>query len=207
MDLQAAGRLPDEIDPTEVVHALRSRYEQLWDELTREQQLGVTERHLIDARLNRLNELGFDVTEISIIASPDGSTVTFQPVVVEAGHHARELTRLTGLAALENQARRLLNDMRSYGAWLCAQSGVELPEAVVAARWLIEVFEPALANIPDDLRNRREPAELFHEILLHRDALVAARHEPLRVPQAASSYAAVALPFAETEQAVVDGGD
>lgn len=207
MDLEAAGQLPEGIDPTEVVHTLRNRYEQLWDELTREQVVDVTERHLIDARLNRLNELGFDTTEISIVASPDGSAVTFKPVVVEAGHHARELLRLTGLRALENQARRLLNDIRSYGAWLCAQSGVELPEAVVAARWLIEVFEPALANIPDELRNRREPAELFHEILLHRDALVAARHEPLRVPEAARSYAAVALPFAETEQAVVESDD
>lgn len=204
MDLQAAGQLSAEVDPTKVVETLRERYEQLWAELTDEQVMDVTERHLIDARLQRLNDLGFDTTEISIKAMTDGSIVRFKPVVVEAGHHQRLLKSLTGIDALENQARRLVNDLRSYGAWISRREERDFPEAVVAYRWLTEVFEPAIAAIPAELRDRREAPELFHEVLMHRDELTQARLRPVRVPEAAASYANVALPFAETERAVIE---
>ena len=124
--------------------------------------------------------------------------------MVEAGHHVRKLEQLTGIRAMENQARRLMDDLRSFGAWLSGQEGRELPEAVIAYRWLTEVFEESLSRIPDDLRDRRDPPELFHEILAHRDALMEARHENVRVPEAADSYAGTALPFAEHEKAVVE---
>ncbi|MFV2039480.1 MAG: DUF4032 domain-containing protein [Acidimicrobiales bacterium] len=204
LDLEAGGQLSDEVDPATVVATLRARYGQLWAELTTEQAIDVSERHLIDERLKRLNDLGFDTTEISIEAGVDGSMLRFKPVVIEAGHHQRMLRGLTGIAALENQSRRLVDDLRSYGAWLSGQEGRDLPEAVVAYRWLAEVFEPALAAVPAELRDRREPPELFHEILLHRDELVAAQHKNVRVPQAAASYASLALPFVETERALLD---
>lgn len=207
LDLQESGRLNDDLDPTDLVTSLRERYEQLWAELTAAEVFDVTERHLIDQRLNRLNELGFDTTEISIEPAGDENAVVFKPVVVEAGHHARELERLTGLVALENQARRLLNDIRSYRAWLSANEGRDVPEAIGVAKWLIEIFDQAIQNIPTELRDRREPAELFHEILMHRDDLMATGEANIRVPEAAISYAKVALPFAETEQAVVEADD
>ncbi len=207
LDAQASGRLPADVDPVDVSVSLVERYAQLWSELTTEVRVDFSERHLIDERIRRLNLLGFDITQITIHHGEDRSVVRFRPEVVEAGHHQRRLKDLTGLDALENQARRLLNDLRSYGAWLSAQEGRELPEAVAAYRWLTNVFEPALAAIPEELRDRREAAELFHEILEHRDALVAARHRPVRVPEAAASYASVALPFAENERSVLDALD
>ncbi len=204
LDLEAGGQLAADLDPTFVADMVRSRYEDLWAELTSEQAIDISERHLIDARLRRLNDLGFDTTEVSIESSKAGSLVHFKPVVVEAGHHQRLLRTLTGIEALENQSRRLMNDLRSYGAWLSGQEGHDLPDAVASYRWLSDVFEPALAAIPEELRDRREAAELFHEILEHRDSLVEARHRAVRVPEAAESYAQFALPFAETEQSVVD---
>ena len=67
--------------------------------------------HYIERRIRRLNELGFDVAEMQIEHSSNGDTVTFVPKVVDAGHHQRQLLRLTGLDTEENQARRLLSDM------------------------------------------------------------------------------------------------
>ena len=61
--------------------------------------------HYIDRRIRRLNDLGFDVAEMQIAHSSNGDTVTFVPKVVDAGHHQRQLLRLTGLDAEENQAR------------------------------------------------------------------------------------------------------
>jgi len=39
---------------------------------------------------------------------------------------------------------------------------------VVANRWMNEIFEPLMAMVPPDARGKLEPAELFHEILVHR---------------------------------------
>ena len=204
MDLQASGQLSTEVDPADVVVVLRDRYDQLWDELTNEQLVDLRDRHLIDQRLRRLNELGFDTTEVTIASADDGNRVRFKPEVVEAGHHPRLLKNLTGIDAQENQARRLVNDLRSYGAWIAANRDDELPEAVVAYRWLAEVYEPAIAAIPAHLRDRRDAPELFHEILEHRDALVEARLRDVKVKEAAESYAMLALPFAETERSIFD---
>lgn len=202
-DLEAGGHLPPEIDPTAVVESLRSRYDSLWNELTSVDHVPVTARHLIDERLARLNALGFDTLEIALDTAPDGDGLRFRPAVVEAGHNRRLLERLTGLVVQEGQAQRLLNDLQSYRAWIATQEGRNVPEAIGAYRWLTEVYEPAIAAIPPDLHDRREAPELFHEILMHRDAL-ARRGQELRVPEAASDFAATTLPNEPSERAVIE---
>ena len=119
----------------------------------------------IEQRIERLNELGFDVDELDLVTDWDGASVRMQPKVVEAGHHRRELQSLTGLNVEENQARRLLNDLAAFTA--SAELGGE-DRAVVAHKWLTQFYEPVVAMIPKDLRGRLEPAEVYHEILEHR---------------------------------------
>ena len=43
-----------------------------------------------------------------------------------------------------------------------------VPEIGAASQWLNEVYDPVVAAIPEDLRGRLPPAEIFHEILEHR---------------------------------------
>src|SRR5207302_6167993 len=121
---------------------LGERYLLLWNELTGTEELDARERHLIDRRLRRLNELGFDVAELVVEQDASRSWLRMRPALVEAGHHARELRRLTGLEAQENQARRLLNDIAAFGAYLSRLEGRQLPMSIVAARWITEVYEP-----------------------------------------------------------------
>jgi hypothetical protein len=94
--------------------------------------------------------------------------LVLKPKVVEPGHHSRRLLRLTGLDAQENQARRLLNDITRYRAWLERTGEKPVSDAAAAGRWLAEVFEPTVAAVPPELRGRRAAAELFHELLEHR---------------------------------------
>ena len=68
------------------------------------------------SRIERLNDLGFDVDELDIVTDFDGDRVRIQPKVVELGHHQRELQALTGLHVEDAQARRLLNDIAAYTA-------------------------------------------------------------------------------------------
>jgi hypothetical protein len=155
-------------DPTHFAEGVSSGYAELWDELTREEVFSTHDGHRLEERLRRLNELGFDVDEVEVVASGNEARLILHPKVVEQGHHRRRLLRLTGLETQENQARRLLNDISRYQAYLQRDDDAPVSDAAAAGRWLSEVFEPAIAAVPAELRGRRAAAEIFHEILEHR---------------------------------------
>src|SRR5229473_918344 len=119
LDLQAGGLLPADVDPLEIAEGLRRRYESLWAELTREEILRPEEqRYKIAERLGRLNELGFDADEVELVSTGEGNKLRLRTRVAETRHDARRLFLRTGIDASENQARRLLNDMAAFRAWL-----------------------------------------------------------------------------------------
>ena len=188
LDLGAARRLPSDVDPLETAEALDRRYSELWTELTREEVVAPGERHRVEARLRRLNEMGFDVEEFELVRTADGPELRVVARVLEEGHHARRLAALTGLRVQENQARRLLNDMAEFRAWAQRTTGYDMPEAVAAYRWLTEAFEPALARVPPDLQERLDPAELFHEILEHRWYMAEALQREVTTEEAVDDY-------------------
>ena len=202
-DLEAELDREGELAPEETATELVGRYESLWDELTREESFADDSRYLIDDRLHRLNELGFDVEEIELVADDGGYRLRLSPHVVEPGHHRRRLLSLTGLQAQENQARRLLNDVARFRAELERQEGRQLPESVAVYRWLAEVFEPAIAAIPVELWGKRQAAEVFHELLEHRWFLSQAREEDIGLIPAIDSYVENVLRHAPDERAVL----
>jgi hypothetical protein len=168
MDVEAEVGLPFDVDPVDVAAEVPDRYAYLWGELTREEIFASDERYRIEARLRRLNDHGFDVEEYELIETERGFKLRLPTQVVELGHHRRRLHMLTGLDVQENQARRLLNDLCGLRAHLEHAHGRPVPEEVAAYRWRSEVFEPAIAAIPEPLRDGSDTAELFHEVLEHR---------------------------------------
>lgn len=73
LDLQVGELLPADIDPIEVADSLPPRYVALWDEVTREEVLAQDEqRYRVVERLQRLNDLGFDVGEVELVTLPGG---------------------------------------------------------------------------------------------------------------------------------------
>lgn len=168
LDLQADGRLAADIDPVDVALAIGDRYRALWSELTSAATAAAGDVIPMRQRLERLHELGFDVEEMEVVTTPDGSSVHYVPKVVEHGFHAEQLARLTGLQAGENQARRMLQDIQSFAAHLQLGSDRPIPFNVAAVRWLDRVFEPVMAAIPRELFDRLEAAEIFHQLLEHR---------------------------------------
>jgi hypothetical protein len=202
LDLEAEGVLSTDIDVALLVTLLSDRYALLWNELTGTLDIDAREKHLIDQRIRRINELGFDVEELVVEHSPAGDRIRVVPALVEEGHHARELMRMTGLEVQENQARRLLNDIASYGAFLARFEGAHPPQAVAAARWLGEVYEPIVARIPEDMRGRLEPPELFHELLEHRYYLSEAAGYEVDNDTGLKSYLDSVLRFRPREQSL-----
>ncbi|MDR2381012.1 MAG: DUF4032 domain-containing protein [Bifidobacteriaceae bacterium] len=165
MDLEAGAMLEDDLDPLAIGDFLVDRYQQLWCALTEEETIAADARWRLQDRINRLNDLGFDVAEMSMASSADGTTLHIRPQVVDAGHHSRRLFRLTGLDVQENQARRLLNDLDTYRIHSHQE---DVDEDFVAHDWLTHVFEPAVRAVPRDLRGKLELPQIYHEILEHR---------------------------------------
>jgi len=200
LDLQAGGRLDEDVDPVAVADGIVAAYRTLWTELTESESFPQGERWRISRRVERLNELGFDIEELSIRTDETGTQVRIQPKVVDAGHHSRRLLRLTGLDAGENQARRLLNDLDAYRA---TGDRKDLDEEQVAHDWVVRVFEPVIRAIPKELRGKLEPAEVFHQLLEHR--WYRSQNEGRNIPlaEALSSYVDTVLRHRRDEVTVV----
>ena len=185
MDLEAGGRVDEELDPIRLSDGIVAAYRSLWKELTGSESFSSSERWRISERVERLNELGFDIEELAIKTSEEGTKVRIQPKVVDAGHHQRRLLRLTGLDTGENQARRLLNDLDSYAATLGKEG---LDEEAMAHEWLMRVFEPVIRSIPADLKGKLEPAEVFHQLLEHRWFMSQKEGRDVPLAEALTSY-------------------
>ncbi|MCA1691572.1 MAG: DUF4032 domain-containing protein [Actinobacteria bacterium] len=159
LDLEAEGLLSPDIDVLDLADLLEERYRLLWDELTATLEVDMGERHLIEGRIRRLNDLGFDVGELIVEHEADGDRLRVTPV---------------------------------------------LAQAVVAARWIAEVYEPIVERIPPDLAGRREPAELFHELLEHRYYLSEAAGHEVDNDSALRSYLQSVLRFRPQERVILD---
>jgi hypothetical protein len=201
MDLEAGGRVADELDPIRVSNGIVAAYRLLWKELTSSESFASSERWRIRERVERLNNLGFDIDELAIKTDNTGTTVRIQPKVVDAGHHQRRLLRLTGLDVEENQARRLLNDLDSYRA---AYGDPEADEEMLAHEWLVRVFEPVVRAIPRELKGKLEPAEVFHQLLDHRWFMAQNQSRDIPLAEAVTSYVQDVLRHRRDEATVIE---
>jgi hypothetical protein len=207
MDLQAELDLPPDPDPVETAEDLRRRYDALWDELTTDVLIGPDEQYRIEARMRRLNELGFDIDEVELVSTAEGNRLRMRTSVTEQGHHRRRLFHLTGLEAQENQARSLLNDLANFRASEEARTGRPAPEQVTAYQWLTWVFEPTVAAIPEELRAKLEPAEVFHEVIEHKWFLSERAGQDVGIGEALDSYLEEVLPAVPDEKRVLAEDD
>ena len=204
LDVDAESGLPPGVDPDDVAEEVVRRYEDLWCELTREETFDPDERYKLDARLARLNDLGFDVDEIHLESTPTGYRLQLDPHVVEPGHHRHRLLGLTGLDAQENQARRMLNDIARYREYFERTQKHTLSESAVAAKWRDEVFEPTVAAVPDELWAHLPAAEVFHQVLEHRWYLSERAGKDVGIEQAVKSYVESELPRRPPERVFVE---
>lgn len=164
MDLMEGGMVDEDVDPVATSQQFIDSYRALWQELTGDTAFNPDQQWLVEERIRRLNELGFDVEEYDIRSAREDGKLLLRPKVVDPGHHQRRLMNLTGLDVQENQARRLLGAIDAYRA----ATDPHGDEAVAAHMWTQNVFEPIIGKIPRELRDKLEPAEIMHQLIDHR---------------------------------------
>ena len=201
MDLQAGSFFPGDEDPIEVGDRIRSRYLELWNELTGPEVIEANQKWRVAQRIRRLNDLGFEVGELQMSSDLDGTHLIITPKVVDAGHHHRKLMRLTGMDVGENQAQRMLNDIETYRAMT---GKTRMPLEIVAHEWMNEVFEPVITAVPAELATKLEPAQIFHEFLEHRWYLAQDAGHDVPQDEAIDSYVKSILPTKRDEAMLLD---
>lgn len=204
MDLQAGALLEPSVDTIEVGDRIVGRYTELWSVLTAEESFSLQERWRVRQRIEELNNLGYDVGELTMTTDADGSRMSIQPKVVDAGHYHRQVMRLTGLDVQERQGQRMLNDLEAYRTIMGRKDD---PIELVSHAWLAEVFEPTIMAVPIELRRKLEPAEIFHEILEHRWYMSEAQQRDVSTEEAVADYVATVLPQHRDERAYLGAGD
>lgn len=200
LDLEAAGHIEAGLDPIAIANGIVTAYRALWSELTETEEFSTAESWRLEQRVQRLNDLGFDIAEMTIQTDDSGRRVRIRPKVVDAGHHQRRLLRLTGLDAEENQARRLLNDLDRFRA----ESARGYTEERAAAEWMSRVFEPVVRSVPPEYRGKLAPAEVFHQYMEHRWYMSEQRGSAVPMSEALSSYIYDVLAFRRDEAELID---
>lgn len=183
---------------------VRERYDATWAELHAAPALRPSDRHAMRARMRRLNELGFAIDEIEL--DPAGHDDVILRVAVTTRHfHARALARLSGLVALENQARLLLNDLREYAAWRSWSDGRPLSPDQAADRWRTEVFEASTMRIAAEVDAGRDLVQAYCDVLEHKWLLSEAAGRDVGLAAALESYLAAGAPAPEGEDNPAEG--
>lgn len=150
---------------------IAERYRNLWEEITHDELIAADERFRIRDRIRRINELGFEVEDLHLESEDGGHRLRIGVTVGGRTFHQARLRALTGLAASDEQARQILNDLARYRA-----DRNDLPADVSAIRWRAEVFEPlmtAIRDLPD--RPTPDPLQSYCDFLHHRYVISKAR--------------------------------
>ena len=224
--MQAGGTTDDPSETAEAsmdaqltaAEAVRDQYQGLWDELFRVETVAPGDAFAIEARVRRLNDLGFAVEEIELrpeghsdeaaqgwqdadISAGQGSA-RLRVVVAERDFHTRELRRRARINALEGQARLLLNDMREYRSWLAATSGRPVSREEGAARWRAERLDPMLERLAPTIGPGRDPLQAYCDLLEHKWLLSEQAGEDVGLETAFASYVDIGAPAPEVSEPV-----
>jgi hypothetical protein len=189
LDIAAtSGRaLEDADEELAAALSLRERYERLWTELHAAEIIGPNERYRVEARIRRLNALGFVVEEVIVEPGEGGDQTRLRVSVGSRRFHASRLQELTGLEVGEGQATVLLNDLAAF-AGFAAEADMHRPTVGQAApghgpgaatqaqqsheqlhraarRWLIDVYEPMVERLRQALGPEIDPVHAYCDYL------------------------------------------
>ena len=190
MDMAAFGVLPRDISSRDTGAYIRHRYQNLWEEITREETITPGERYRVQERIQALNKLGFSVGEVTLVTDSDGEQLRLQVLVTDRNFHRDQLYGLTGLEAEEMQARKMMNEIQELKATLAQRNNRSTPLSVAAYYWLENVYQPTLIRLEPLIDQQTSPAELYCQLLEHKWFLSEKAHHDVGHQSAAEDFIA-----------------
>lgn len=166
--LGAANLLMDGIPLDDTGASISIRYQNLWEEITRQIIINPNEKYRIQERIQVLNSLGFSIGEVLLESGEIGDKLRFQVLVADRNFHQDQLLGLTGVEAEEMQARLMMNEIHELKATLSQTHNRSTPLSLAAFKWLQEIYLPTLDGIHSLFTDDSDPAELYCQILEHK---------------------------------------
>ncbi|HEV2954465.1 MAG TPA: DUF4032 domain-containing protein [Candidatus Dormibacteraeota bacterium] len=166
-DIAASQGLPSDGADVGMGEEIATRYRSLWAEVQAEIDVPSDSQYLIQDRIKRLNDLGFEVKEMVVRPQAGTDHVSLKVQVADRNFHAHRLKALSGVEAGEQQARQILADVRYHQAKNGAGPS-PAAKALAAMRWRVEVFEPILRRLSKHLGPGEDPVQRYTDLLHHR---------------------------------------
>ncbi len=171
MMLERPPEIYDEL--VEEATGVAQRYTELWDLLHEQPEFSFADRHEVESRIRRLNDLGFAVDEVEFVQTEAGDERLRLKVTVAARrYHAQELFALTGLEVGEGQAQILLSDLRAYEATLREfqgglhrRGGGGIDQAKAVQLWMDKLVRPGAERAYDALGRIGDPIQAYCDLL------------------------------------------
>lgn len=188
-DLAAEAGVDLDLADFDLGFDIADRYRNLWSELGRTVTITPEERYRITERIERINRLGFDVEEVDLVPSADDTSEMFIKVRLGGRNfHSNRLKSLTGIDALENQARAILADVHYFSG-----EAETTAKATNAIRWRATQFEPLMARLVA-LVDLADPIQAYCDILNHRYELAASQKRDITTEEALEDWLRVGRP-------------
>lgn len=168
LDLAAQGLLDEGFPVYETGAYLRQRYDELWQEIQREEELERDESYRIQERIRGLNALGFSVDEVDLRAAEGGANLRFRVLVADRNFHRSQLASLTGIDAEERQAQQMLNEIHELKARLNHERNRSVALSAAAFVWLEQTFRPISEQLAPLATADANVIEIYCELLEHK---------------------------------------
>lgn len=166
-DLVAKGDLTAEFPVAETIETVRRKYDDLWREIQREEELKPGDRFAMEERIRNLNALGFSVGEVEMANA--GQSIRLRAIVTDRTFHRDLVHSLTGLVVLERQAQLMLNEIRQHRAWLSQHRDRSVTLSGAAHDWMENILRPTVRRIRDVIsEDPLDDAERYCELLEHK---------------------------------------
>lgn len=147
---------------------IRLRYQQLWEEINREEYIQIGEDYIIQERIQAINDLGYSVGEVNLLPAENGKQLRIKIVVADRNYHRDQLMNLTGIEAEEMQARKMINELLEIKARLVAESTQQIPISVAANEWLEKLYKPTIQALTPFIKQDMVLPELYCQVLEHK---------------------------------------
>ena len=165
-DLKIAGVLPADMEPIRASEGVIKRYRRLWKALREPQILDPNDRHAVEGAMRQLQDLGFAVEEVEVSINGDKGELKFQPKLVA-----------------------------SFDRFRGREATPKPPSHDSVRRWLRDTYHHVMNQVPRELQDRVEQAQMFHEILEHRWYVGEQAGHDLGLDFATKDYIENILPF------------
>jgi hypothetical protein len=168
-DLLASHKIfqPTNFSLADTGEYIRRRYQQVWEEINREEIIHAEERYRIQERIRALNKLGYSVGGVELEAAENGEKLRLRMMVTDRNFHRDQLMSLTGLKAEEHQAIQIMNEIQEVKAALSQDYDRDTPLNVAAFHWYEHIFLPVTRQL-EPILSHVGAVELYCQVLEHK---------------------------------------